>query len=197
MNIQIREASQSEQNEVLSIEHAAFGNAETAELVSALLKDPSAQPLLSLLAWQGDRAVGHILFTAAQLTDIQQKTANSAPNDGQNDGQSNSPAIALLAPLAVIPEAQNQGIGTQLIKSGLQRLSQAGVALVFVLGYPEYYTRHGFSPAGARGFEAPYPIPEKHTDAWMIQELRPNVIDQIAGKIVCADALNQPELWRE
>ncbi len=176
----IREATDSELNDVLSVERLAFGYNKEAELVRDLLEDPSAKPILSLLAFKNERAVGHILFTTARLT----KTPNTV-------------SMAILAPLAIVPEAQKQGMGGQLIKRGLELLSISGVDLVFVLGHPEYYPRHGFKPAGRLGFEAPYPIPDKHAEAWMVQALRPNVIGSVSGKIICADALNKPEHWRE
>jgi predicted N-acetyltransferase YhbS len=72
-----------------------------------------------------------------------------------------------------------------------------GVELVFVLGHPGYYPRFGFKPAGVLGFEAPYPIPEKHADAWMVRELRAGIIGSVRGKVVCADTLSRPEYWRE
>lgn len=178
--IYIREALKSDLDDVLSIERVAFGEDEEAELVRNLLDDPSAQPILSLLAFQGDRAVGHILFTTARLT--------NSPNPA---------SIAILAPLAIVPDAQKQGIGGQLIERGLQLLSRSGVDLVFVLGYPEYYGRHGFTPAGCLGFEASYPIPDRHANAWMVQALRPGVIGSVSGKVLCPDALNKPEYWQE
>ena len=76
-------------------------------------------------------------------------------------------------------------------------MSESGVELVFVLGHPEYYPRHGFTPAGALGFEAPYPIPDEHAEAWMVQELRPGVIGSVCGRVICADMLNKPEHWHE
>jgi putative acetyltransferase len=148
--------------------------------VKDLLDDPSARPLYSLLAFSDDRPVGHILFTAARLV-----------------GPQNDAAISILAPLAVIPEFQKQGVGGMLIKDGLGRLGDAGVDLVFVLGHPEYYPRYGFVPAGERGFEATYPIPEKNAGAWMVQELRPGVIGTVSGRVRCADKLARPEYWRE
>ncbi|MEM9163741.1 MAG: N-acetyltransferase [Cyanobacteria bacterium P01_F01_bin.4] len=180
IRVKIRAALESDLDDVLFVEQAAFGHDDEAELVRALLEDPSAQPVLSLLAFQDDLAVGHILFTTAHLTSPQTTIS-----------------IALLAPLAVVPDAQQQGIGGQLIERGLQLLSTSGIDLVFVLGHPDYYPRHGFQPAGQLGFEAPYPIPAEHADAWMVQALRPDVIGTISGKVVCADALNKPEYWRE
>ena len=178
-NMQIREALDSDLTDVLSIERAAFGEEDEAELVQNLLNDSSAQPLLSLVAFQDDRPVGHILFSKAHL--------------------SNNPtiSIAILAPLAVIPEAQKQGIGGKLIERGMQLLSQSGVDLVFLAGYPSYYTRHGFQPASPLGLEPTYPMPEEYPDAWMVRALRPDILGSVSGKVICADALNKPEYWRE
>ncbi|MDY6807115.1 MAG: N-acetyltransferase [Cyanobacteriota bacterium] len=174
----IRKASESDLNDVLLVERSAFGGNNEAELVRELLQDTSARPILSLLAFKGDRPVGHILFTTARLTNSSQKAA-------------------ILAPLAVVPDAQKQGIGGKLIEEGLELLSKSGVELVFVLGYPEYYTRHGFQPAGCLGFDATYPIPEEHADAWMVRELSPGVIGSVRGQVICADALSKPEYWVE
>lgn len=179
----LRKTTESDLQIVLQVEKQAFGNEkgiEIADLVFELLSDPSAIPLLSLLAVNDNHAIGHILFTNARLYPT--KDAISA---------------AILAPLAVIPESQSQGVGGKLIKGGLRLLSDSGVDLVFVLGHPEYYPRHGFSPAGTQGFDAPYPISENHANTWMVQELHPGVIGSVSGKVICADALNQPEHWRE
>ena len=69
--------------------------------------------------------------------------------------------------------------------------------MVFVLGHPMYYPKHGFCVAGKHGFDAPYPIPDEHADAWMIQELRSGVIGSVRGRVQCSDVLNQPQHWRE
>ena len=175
----IREAEYTDLEDVLAVERAAFGYEKEAELVRDLLGDASAEPIISLLAYDGNKAVGHILFTRASLKP-------EAPL-----------AIHILAPLAVVPDYQRRGIGGKLIKKGMGLLSEMGVDLVFVLGHPEYYPRHGFRPVGNLGFAAPYPIPEKDSDAWMVQELRSGVIGRFKGQIVCADELNKPEHWRE
>jgi putative acetyltransferase len=176
----ICEATDSDLNDVLFVERKAFGHDKEAELVRDLLDDHSAKPILSLLAFKEGRAVGHILFTMARLTETQNKVSTS-----------------ILAPLAIVPDAQKQGIGGKLIERGLQLLSKTGVDLVFVLGHPAYYARHGFKTAGHLGFEAPYPIPDEHADAWMVQALRPGPIGSVCGKVICSDALNKPEYWRE
>jgi predicted N-acetyltransferase YhbS len=102
-----------------------------------------------------------------------------------------------LAPLAILPDKQKQGIGEQLINEGLRLLEEAGTELVFVLGHPAYYPRCGFIPAGEQGFDAPYPIPEEHAEAWMVQELRSGVLKQYSGTVQCSEVLNEPQHWRE
>jgi len=176
----IRETRDADLKDILFIEREAFNSNKEADLTKDILADPSANPLLSFIAYIEDQPAGHILFTAGHLSNTSSKVA-----------------VSFLAPLAVIPKFQRQGIGGSLIKKGLQLLSKSGVELVFVLGHPEYYPRHGFTPAGKLGFEAPYPIPEKHANAWMVQALRPGIIGSVSGKVICCDALSKPELWRE
>lgn len=175
----IRETADSDLDDILAVARAAFGSAEEANLVQDLLYDASARPRFSLLAIREGRAVGHVLFTRAAIGGAPELSAS------------------LLAPLAVVPDTQKRGIGAELIRQGLQLLAKSGVDIVFVLGYPEYYRRHGFQPAGKQGFAAPYPIPEKNSDAWMVQELRPGVIGRYSGMVVCAEKLDRPAYWRE
>lgn len=181
--MKIRASTPSDLSKILQVEGQAFGDdkgPEIVDLVKGLLSDPSAMPLLSLLAEDDERALGHLLFTKARITNY-----------------IDTVSAVILAPLAVIPAAQSKGIGGRLIKKGLKRLAESGIELVFVLGHPEYYPRHGFTPAGELGFEAPYPIPDEHADAWMVQALHPGVIGRVSGRVMCADVLNHPEHWRE
>lgn len=178
--MEIREAKDTDVSEVLLVEKEAFGYDKEANLVKDLLSDPSAQPLYSILAFENNKAIGHILFTSACL-----------------EGKQNGASLSLLAPLAVLPDYQKQGVGGKLIAHGLKLLTAAGIDLVFVLGHPGYYPRYGFKPAGVQGFEAPYPIPAEHADAWMVQELRSGIIGSVSGKVQCANMLDKPEHWRE
>ena len=178
--MQIRESTESDLDTVLSVERAAFGRDTEADLARDLLTDLTAQPLLSLLAFEGDKAVGHILFTNARLADAQ--------------GQ--APSLSFLAPLAVVPDRQKRGIGSQLIKTGLELLSASGIDLVFTAGHPGYYPRFGFQPAAPHGFVPPYPIPEEHADAWMVNALTSSLIESVTGRVICADPFMKPELWR-
>ena len=179
----IRKSTETDRVAIEEVHTKAFGEEkglEIAALVNGLFDDTTAAPLLSLVAEEKDQLVGHILYTKAIL-----KGANTPVS------------IRLLAPLAVLPEAQAQGVGRKLIKEGLNQLRDAGVDLVFVLGHPDYYPRCGFMPAGVLGFEAPYPIPDEHAGAWMVQALKDGVIGRVKGKVRCAEVLDQPQHWRE
>jgi predicted N-acetyltransferase YhbS len=111
MNLQVRKGLHSDMEAISEVVTAAFGNGqgqEIVDLVSDLLKDPSAMPLLSLVATTKDDIAGHILFTKARVTHSQRMISS-----------------AILAPLSVHPTYQNQGIGGRLIKEGLRMQPRA------------------------------------------------------------------------
>lgn len=178
--VTIRPAQPEDHTAVLAVEAAAFGRPDEARLVAALLDDPTAQPALSLLAEAEGTAVGHILFTNAVV---------------ESDGV-RVPA-SLLAPLAVMPDAQGRGTGQALIAAGIEALAARGIGLVFVLGHIGYYPRAGFRPALPLGLRAPYDIDPAVADAWMVRETGPGLLGTVQGTVRCAAALMNPELWRE
>ncbi|MGP5429924.1 GNAT family N-acetyltransferase [Enterococcus malodoratus] len=180
MNITIRETTSEDNETIYQVEKRAFGELDEADLTEKLLADSSAKPLLSLLAYSEDKAVGHILFTKAVIVNQEQLS------------------VMILGPLAVVPDYQKQGIGGLLIREGLRLLKAKQVELVFVLGHIAYYPKHGFKPALPLGFQAPYPVEKGKEDAWMVQALDSDFpIDQYAGTVRCCDAFMHPEYWRE
>jgi predicted N-acetyltransferase YhbS len=106
----------------------AFGKNYEADLVEAVRNDPAAWlPKLSLVAVDGrDEVVGHILFSRVHI--------DSVP-------------VLSLGPLAVLPDYQNQGVGGELIRTGVAAARVAGEQLVILLGHADYYPRFGFLPA--------------------------------------------------
>ncbi|QDT26750.1 hypothetical protein Enr10x_20600 [Gimesia panareensis] len=176
----IRQTTAADLETVKAVHREAFGPEEGPVIVSLLdelLPDPTAEPILSLLVEDGPRVLGHVLFTKVVIQGAEPVAAR------------------ILAPLAVLPSAQKQGVGQQLIETGLSQLRDAGVELVFVLGDPAYYTRFGFQPAGVQELIAPHPIPVEHADAWMVQELCPGVLGRVTGEVVCSEVLNRREYW--
>jgi len=172
MDAIIRESCESDGAAISDLAIAAFGESEgpvISALIEDLAADSTARPMLSLVATIDNSVVGHILFTNAVIR--------------QSSGS--------------VSAAQNQGIGGRLILEGIVRLKAAVVDLVFVLGYPAFYTRYGFTPAGVLGYQAPYPIPKEHADAWIVQVLRSEVAGTVEARVQCANALDKQEYWQE
>jgi putative acetyltransferase len=174
----IRESRPAEFDDVLYVNRAAFGDESVPELVRGVFDDPSACPILSLVACDGKRVVGHVLFSSARLL-------------------CHGPAVqvVILGPLAVAPHVQRTGIGGQLIDEGVRLLTESGVKLVFLAGHPTYYTRHRFEPASPYGLLPPFPITP--AEAWMVRALAPGLLGSVHGRVKCADSLDKPEYWRE
>jgi putative acetyltransferase len=118
----------------------AFPTPDEANLVEEL-RAAHALPI-SLVAIQSGAVVGHIAFSPVTL----------APPITQS-------LILGLAPLAVAPAAQRQGLGSELVRAGLRACQDTGVAGVFVLGSPEYYTRFGFRPASEHNLRCLFDAP--------------------------------------
>jgi putative acetyltransferase len=117
------------------VNELAFGRPEEADVVDRLRQ--ARIPFLSLVAEDGGAIVGHVLFTPA-IVDVGQ------------DGEQRIAGMGL-APLAVLPERQRQGIGSLLVRCGLDLLRADGCPFVIVLGHAEYYARFGFERASVHG----------------------------------------------
>lgn len=140
---------------------AAFPTAAEADLVDRLRDVVTAK--VSLVAEVDGVVVGHILFTPVIL----------------RDGASRQHAVGL-APMAVHPEHQRQGIGSTLVVAGLEACAAVGDSLVFVVGHPEFYPRFGFGPAAPRGFHY---IDEGFDSYLFVAELEEGALDGKHGWI--------------
>lgn len=141
-----------------------FGGDAEAELVNRLRRERRVE--LSLVAIIGGQVVGHILFS-----DL----------DAELDGRGVR-ALAL-APMAVVPVRQKQGIGTRLLQEGLARLGRSEYEAIMVLGHETYYPRFGFSAELARKLASPF-----DTDAFMALELKPNALQGEKGSVTYSPA---------
>ncbi len=159
INVVIRVETSADIDAVRNINVRAFGQPTEADIVNALRM--SCRNALSLVAVEDNAVVGHILFTPVTI-----------------DGSSIAGGMGL-APMAVIPEKQRMGIGSQLVRAGLERLKQAGSPFVIVLGHPEYYPRFGFVPASRYGLSCRWQgVPD---EAFMVLVLRSQYMNSIHG----------------
>jgi putative acetyltransferase len=158
-NLLVTPESSRDKAAIRAINQAAFGQPDEADLVEKLHEEGAV--LLSLVARVSGIAIGHILFTRMFL-----------------DTETGSlPAVAL-APLAVLPEWQRKGVGSQLIRQGLFLLRHKQESLVIVVGDPAYYGRFGFASDKALGLASPFP-----PEFLQVLELRPGALDGVAGKV--------------
>jgi len=117
--------------------------------------------VLSLVAVEESNIVGHILFS-----DLLIETEHAVLH-----------AVSL-APMAVIPQYQRRGIGSALVRRGLEVCRERGKSIAVVLGHPAYYPRFGFSAELAKNLRGPY-----SGDAWMAVELIPGALDGVKGTV--------------
>lgn len=147
-----------------SIHHVnseAFGQKEEAELIDELRS--RGVVTLSLVAVQADQIVGHIVFSPVTV----------------ESEYSSFEAIAL-APMAVLPAYQRKGIGSQLVRVGLEECHRLGHEIVVVLGHPDYYPRFGFVPGKPKGIDCEFEAPD---EAWMVLELREGALAGRSGTV--------------
>lgn len=140
---------------------AAFGRENEANLVDQLRGIAST---FSFVAIETEQVVGHIFFSPVSVV-----------------GECSNNLLMLgLAPMAVLPDYQRQGIGSLLIQQSLQECAQAGCSAVVVLGHPEYYPRFGFMPAREKGLSCEYAVPD---EVFMVLELSRGILQGCKGKV--------------
>jgi len=146
---------------IREINISAFGNETEADLVDALRK--SGISLISLVAEKNKNVIGHIMFSPVTI----------------NNGCSSISAAAL-APMAVLPKFQGKGVGSMLVKKGLEQCKQAGYSAVVVLGHPEYYPKFGFVPSVTYSIKSEFNVPD---EVFMIKELTEGALRNCHGTV--------------
>jgi putative acetyltransferase len=132
----IREELPTDVEQVRFLLQAAFSTEAESKLVDALRANGKA--IISLVAVCAEDVMGHILFSPV---------TTSPPGRAKGIG---------LAPVAVLPRFQSQGIGSSLILAGLHVCRELGYDFCVVLGSPEYYHRFGFETASEHQLENEY-----------------------------------------
>ncbi|MBD2596293.1 N-acetyltransferase [Nostoc spongiaeforme FACHB-130] len=147
---------------IADVNRLAFGQDNEANLIDKIRLSDRYIPELSLVAEIDNVIVGHILFSYIDLVNTEKFQ------------------VIGLAPLAVHPQFQRQGIGSTLVEAGLKIANELGEVLVIVLGHPHFYNRFAFQPSVIYQIESPFPVPD---DVFMVKPLQ-NYQQKYTGKVV-------------
>jgi putative acetyltransferase len=153
IEMMIRPELPADQAGIHTVHLLAFHGEGEARLVELLRANEKC--VISLVAVENAAVLGHILFSPVSLAD-----------------KPNAPAGLGLAPLAVVPRRQGQGIGSRLVQDGVRQARELGYAYLVVLGDPNYYSRFGFLPASRFAIDNEY----EAGDAFMALELQPGAL---------------------
>ena len=148
--MKIRQEQRSDHKEVYEINKQAFNQENESKLIEKIREGENFVPELSLVAELNGEIVGHILFSKIKII-------------GEDEYES-----LALAPMAVAPEHQKQGIGGALVKTGLETAKNLGFESVILVGHSDYYPRFGFKRASIWGIKCPFEVPD---EAFMAIEL--------------------------
>ncbi|AEJ20954.1 GNAT family N-acetyltransferase [Gracilinema caldarium] len=174
----IRTAETRDYDDIRRLYLSAFPESENeivAKLATDLLFEHSNPPIIALAAEIDGSIVGHIAFSPVRIDTFEQCQAY------------------ILAPLAVKPDFQKQGIGSALITYGMEQLSDRGVHIVFVYGDPNYYGRFGFKTYLAQNYKTPYPL--QYPFGWQAITICECNLKNSPASIHCVSSLCDPLLW--
>ena len=151
----IRDERPADVRSIRLVNRRAFGRDQEANIVDALRSNGAT--LLSMIAVDEDDVVGHVMYSPVTI--------------GELTG-------AGLGPMAVVPEHQRQGLGSDLVTASLERLRRAACPFVVVVGHPGFYPRFGFKPASLYGISCEWPVPD---EVFMINVLDPLHMPTVRG----------------
>ena len=173
MEVIIRQEKPSEYATVSEIIKEAFqieppGDQTEHLLVEKLRRSEAFIPQLSLVAEIDEKLVGYILLTKIHIVDKEEKFESLA-----------------MAPVAVRPEFQRQGIGAKLIYKAHEVARRLGYSSVVLIGYKAYYPRFGYHMASKYGIELPFEAPPENC---MVLELRKGALEGVSGMVEYPEA---------
>jgi len=157
----IRSETPKDVDSIRYVNEQAFGQTEEAAIVDKL-RDRNVLTI-SLVATKENEIVGHIGFSPVVV-----------------ESRCSSFEAVALAPMAVLPSHQRKGIGSQLVRAGLEACHRLGHDIVVVLGHPNYYPRFGFLPGKQRGIGCEFEVPD---EVWMVLELREGALAGRSGTV--------------
>jgi len=159
--VSIRPETPKDFDSIRYVNEQAFGQKAEAAIVDKLRNRNALT--ISLVATKENEVVGHIAFSPVVI-----------------ESQCSSFEAVSLAPMAVLPTYQRKGIGSQLVRAGLEECRRLGHEIVVVLGHPDYYPRFGFVPSRQRGIDCEFKVPD---EAWMVLELKEGILRGRSGTV--------------
>lgn len=167
--IQIREERPDDIKKIRQVNTEAFGKENEANLVDAIRNSPYFIPELSLVAYtENQQVIGHILLSEISIVNQDEQWSTIG-----------------LAPMAVSPSFQNNGIGSLLVKEAVKRCRELGYKHIAVLGHPNFYPKFGFQISKHYHIEPPFPVPD---EVFMVLELEEGSLKNIKGKVKYPEA---------
>lgn len=176
--MKIRSATRDDEDAVRSVHLSAFPEREgkiISKLAVDLLFEKTAPPVISLVSEVDGIVVGHVSLSPVWMRDTRELLGY------------------ILAPLAVCPGYQKRGIASQLIRSGIGRLSETGSDILLVYGDPGFYGRFGFSVDAAQCYTPPYQL--QYSFGWQGMALGDFEARTTAVRISCVSSLRNPAFW--
>ncbi|PHK49008.1 GNAT family N-acetyltransferase [Staphylococcus edaphicus] len=155
----------------MAFEDNADSSHDEQDLVVKLRNAPEYNYELEVVAKNDDgNVVGHIMLSEIAIV----------------NETSRYTALAL-APLSVLPDYRNKGLGKALIQAVEERAKTQDYTTIIVLGDPEYYGRFGYEPAKDYDIECPFDVPSKY---FMVKFLWDQLLEQPKGEVVYSEAFN-------
>jgi putative acetyltransferase len=162
--LEIRPERPGDEEAIAEVNRLAFGGEDEVGIIAGIRGSEYYIPELSMVAESDGKIIGHIMFSIITLVRFDRPAET----------------ILSLAPMAVDPGMQKKGIGTAMVKAGMDKARELGHTVIVVIGHPGYYPRFGFLPARDLGLDIGMEVPN---EAFMVAGLQPGALQDAGGMV--------------